>query len=283
MDTVTVTVPVPALDHDAVLAVISDWPLLGVLQENDHVDASLPAHEWTTARRETLVRWLSANGYAPELDVELHPAQNWNRTWEETITPVRVGPFLLTPTWADAPPEHVDATVIEIDPKMSFGTGHHATTRLMLRLLPRAVAPGDRVLDVGTGTGVLAIAACRLGAHAALGIDVSEPAIENATENCMRNDVTDSVSLRTGTIEVVPESGFDVITANITREVLRDLLPAFRQKVRPGGLLLLSGVFAGDRDALLAAAADHGFALHQDATEDGWWAGRLKATAAQKH
>ena len=283
MDTVTVTIPVPALDHDAVLAVISDWPLLGVLQENDHVDASLPAHEWTAARRKTLVHWLSANGYAPEFNVELHPEKNWNRAWEETITPVRVGPFLLTPTWAEIPPEHADATVIEIDPKMSFGTGHHATTRLLLRLLPEAVAPGDRVLDVGTGTGVLAIAAVRLGAHAALGVDVQETAIENAAENCARNDVASIVTLRSGSIDVVPEAAFDVVLANITREVLRDLLPAFQQKVRPGGLLLLSGVFTGDRDALLAAAADHGFALHQDATEEGWWAGRLQATAAQKH
>jgi ribosomal protein L11 methyltransferase len=92
----------------------------------------------------------------------------------------------------------------------------------------------------------------------------------------MRNDVTDSVSLRTGTIEVVPESGFDVITANITREVLRDLFPAFHRKMSPGGCLQLSGVFARDRDVLLASASDHGFTLRHDATEDGWWAGQFR-------
>lgn len=277
METVKVTLPVPAFDQDALLAEISDWEMNGVLQENDHVVVYLPSDAWTDARRDALARWLSANGYADDLEVHVEPERNWNAAWEETITPIRAGDFLLKPTWADVPPGHADAMAIEVDPNMSFGTGHHATTRLMLRLLPGAISSGDRVLDAGTGTGVLAIAACTLGASSVLGFDVSETAIENAAENCARNDVADAVTLRTGTIEVVSEADFDVILANITREVLRDLLPTFRQKIVPRGRLLLSGVFTRDRDALLTSASEHDFTLQHDETEDGWWAGDFVA------
>jgi len=272
METLQVILSVPAFDQEALLALVSDWPLHGALQESDRVLLYLPPQAWTDARHDALAQWLTANGYDEVLEIRTEPARNWNRVWEETITPVRAGQFLLLPSWAEVPSAHRDATVLRIDPKMSFGTGHHATTRLMLRLLPEAVAPGDRVLDVGTGTGVLAIAAAQLGAAAALGVDVREAAIENATENCARNEVAPAVTLRTGSLDVVPETNFDAILANITREVLRNLLPAFREKMAPGGSLLLSGVFVRDRDTLLATAADHGFSLYQDATEDGWWA-----------
>jgi ribosomal protein L11 methyltransferase len=272
--TVTITIPVPAFDQDALLALISDWPLHGVLQESDRVEASLPVDAWTDDRRTVVEDWLDANGYGA-FDVRLVPSHNWNRAWEDTVTPIRAGPFLLTPTWADVPPDHADATVIAIDPKMSFGTGHHATTRLVLRLLPDAVTPSARVLDAGTGTGVLAIAAVRCGAASVVAFDVRDAAVENAAENVAHNGVADAVTLRAGPIDAVPDTGFDLVCANITREVLRDLLPAFRTKLEPGGTLLLSGILDRDRAAMVDAAAAHGFVLQTEAREDGWWAGRF--------
>lgn len=277
--TVTVTLSVPSFDQDAVLALVSDWPLHGVLQHNDHVEVSLPADAWTDAHRTALADWLDEAGY-DEADVRLVPPHNWNRAWEEAVTPVRAGRFLLTPTWADVPPEHADATVIEIDPKMSFGTGHHATTRLVLRLLPNAVSPGARVLDAGTGTGVLAIAAVRCGAASVVAFDVRDAAVENATENVARNDVADRVTLHVGTINAVPETSVNVVCANITREVVRDLLPAFRARLASGGALLLSGILERDRGTMVDAAAAHDFALQDEATEDGWWAGRFARHAS---
>mgnify|MGYP006271775139 CR=1 FL=1 len=172
---------------------------------------------------------------------------------------------------SDAP----DATPIVIDPQMSFGTGHHASTRLALTLLPEAVSPDDRVLDVGTGTGVLAIAACHCGAASVLGVDTHPPAVENARVNAARNGYADRITIRAGTLDDVPESAFDAVLANITREVLRAMLPGFAHRVASGGALVLAGLFTSDRDVLCRDAADHGFVLVDERDEDGWWAARF--------
>jgi ribosomal protein L11 methyltransferase len=281
MATIEVAVSIPAFDHDALLAAVSGWDLNGAVQEEDGVRLYLPAEAWTDARRDALAEWLAGSGYAPEVDTRLVPPQNWNAVWEESIEPVRAGRFWVKPTWADLPEDATtgdasgDVHVIEIDPKMSFGTGHHATTRLALRLLGDAVEPGDRVLDVGTGTGVLAIAACRLGAASAIGCDVSDDAVENAAENVRRNGVASRVEIRAGTITAVDESGFDVACANVTRDVLLEVLPVLAEKTVPGGRLLLAGIFRRDRARMVDAAAEHGFALDEEATETGWWGGRF--------
>ncbi len=284
-DTIEVTVLVPAFDHDALLAEVSAWPLTGAVQDEDGVRLYLPAEAWTDDRKMVLAAWLDRSGHDAELQTRIVPPQNWNAAWEASIEPVRAGPFWIKPTWADLPAEASEDAkdkaryVIEVDPKMSFGTGHHATTRLMLRLLDGAVRPGDPVLDVGTGTGILAIAACRLGAASVLGVDIREAAVENARENVARNGVADRVAIRLGSLEAVSptnaKAGFGVGCANITRTVLQEILPSLRAHIAPGGRLLLSGVFARNRDRLLEATAEHNFALDADATEDGWWGGRF--------
>ena len=280
MDTVAVTITVPVFDHDALLAELSDGPIQGALQEDDRLIAYVPADAWTDARHHALAQWLVAHGYtAGDLDVRIEHEQNWNAAWEATITPVRAGSFLLRPTWADVPPEHADATVLTVDPKMSFGTGHHATTRLVLRLLPNAVQAGDRVLDAGTGTGVLAIAACMCGADAVLAVDVRDAAIENARENCARNEVADRVTLRTASVDAVEATGFDVICANITRDIILEMLPTWVQQLALGGRLVVSGLLHRDRARVVEAAETHGFALQEDATDDGWWAGHFQRPA----
>ena len=245
VDTIEVAISIPSFDHDALLAEISDWELNGVVQEDNDLRLYLPASAWTDAARTALTAWLEESGHPTDVDVRIVPPQNWNAVWEASITPVRAGPFWIKPTWTDLPASAdrddspLPEPVIEIDPKMSFGTGHHATTRLVLRLLPPAVRPGDHVLDVGTGTGVLAIAACRLGAGSVLGVDIRDAAVENARENVELNDVADRVAIRSGTIATVSDDDFDVVCANVTRDVLLDVLPAIARKTAPGGRLLL--------------------------------------------
>jgi len=274
-DTVEVTLPIPEFDQDALLADVSAWPLNGVVQEADRILVYMPASAWTDDRRRSLEAWLVRNGYEPAVDLRIVPPQNWNAVWEASIEPVSAGPFLVVPSWADPPRGGEDAIVLEIDPKMSFGTGHHATTRLALRLLSDSVEPGDRVLDVGSGTGILSIAACRLGADFALAVDIDDRAVENARENVARNGVDKCVEVRNGVLADVDASPFDVVAANITIDVLLDLFSDLPRLLGAEGRLIVSGLFSHDRPRVVEAAAENGFSLQAEHTEDGWWGGRF--------
>lgn len=279
MDTIELTLSIPPSEHDRFLALLEEHAT-GFVQDDAELRAYVPADRWATVDHESLEARLAADGYPDALSVRPLAAKNWNAVWEDTLSPVRAGPFLICPTAVDLPPDQTDATVLRIDPKMSFGTGHHATTRLALQLLADALRPGDRMLDVGTGTGVLAIAACRIGAATALGVDTNPDAARNARENARRNDVDDCVTVHEGSMEVVPEPAYDLVAANITRRVLLELLPDLVSHLVPTGTLLLSGLLRPQRSDLLDATEEHDLHLDAETTEDGWWAARFSAGAA---
>ncbi|MBM3460451.1 MAG: methyltransferase domain-containing protein [Armatimonadetes bacterium] len=169
------------------------------------------------------------------------PDERWGERWREFFQPVRAtGRIVVGPPWAGmtAGP---DGIVIVIEPKMAFGTGWHESTRLALQALERVVRPGDRVLDLGTGSGVLSIAAAKLGARC-LAVDIDPVALDNARENLALNGVADRVEVVCGSLDAVREAGFDGIVANIQTNVLVPLLGDLRGRLRRGGRLLLSGI-----------------------------------------
>ena len=276
MSTVEVTLSVPALEHDRYVGWLESHAT-GFLEEDAALRAYVPADAWSPQLREQLAARLQADGYGDTLSVRVLADQNWNEAWEATFEPVRVGPFLLCSTAAEVPPAHADATVLRIDPKMSFGTGHHATTRLALRLLAEVVAAGDRVYDVGTGTGVLAIAACRRGATSVEAVDTNPRAVANARENVAQNDVEACVTIQEGSVDRLPEAPAEIVLANITCETLLDLLPALRPRIAANGHLVLSGLLTGDADRMRTALAAHDLTVRNTAQEDGWWAVRAQA------
>lgn len=274
MDTIEVTLFVPALEHDRYIGTLSDRAT-GFQQTDATLLAYIPVEEWSGAVREHLAAQLRADGYSDALDVRVLGARNWNAEWEASVAPVRVGPFLLCPTTREVPEEHADATVLRIDPKQSFGTGHHATTRLVLRLLAETVASGDTVIDMGTGTGVLAIAAVRRGASMVWGVDIEPGAVRNAQENVAQNGVEQQVTIREGSIDAVPSDlRADVIVANVTRRPLLEMLPSFRVHLADDGELLLSGLLTSDRPEMEAALREHGLTIDDERTDNGWWAVR---------
>lgn len=205
----------------------------------------------------------------------IHADRNWNAEWEASVRAVSAGRFVIAPDW-DLPPEDSLATTIRINPKMSFGTGHHESTRLALLLLEKLVAPEDRVLDAGTGTGVLAIASIKLGAAHAVAIDIDEAVRENFNENARANQVTDSVTFLSGPVGVAKGSQFDLIAANINRAVLLDSLAVFSEMLVAGGTVILSGLLRTDKDLMMSAASDAGFVAVEDICEGDWWACGLK-------
>jgi len=173
--------------------------------------------------------------------------QNWNHEWEESIQPVEVSKrIVITPSWHSLPAEE-GRIVLVIDPKMSFGTGYHESTRLMLRMMERTITQDSFVLDVGTGTGILAIAAVKLGSRRAVGIDIDEWSYENAKENVARNKCEGRIEILAGSMDVLRETGFDFILANITRNVIAELIPSMIEKIGERGTFVLSGLLADDR------------------------------------
>ncbi|MBK98183.1 MAG: 50S ribosomal protein L11 methyltransferase [Balneola sp.] len=171
--------------------------------------------------------------------------RNWNEDWEKKIQPQLIGSFYVYPSW-NKKVIPADTIPIVIDPKMAFGTGTHETTRLLLSWLPSAVKKNDKILDAGTGTGILGIAASKLGACMVEGFDIDPWSIENVTENIDLNNV-DNFKVYHGSIEQInPDQQFDMILANINIHALRDLLPMFKKYLNKYGSLLISGLLSID-------------------------------------
>ena len=237
--------------HELLIAELFDIDFEGFEEEDDLLIASIPANRFDDSKREEIERILIRfGGEASILSEELISPQNWNQTWEQSIKPQTIGKFYVRPTWA---PENEDEELIEllIDPKMAFGTGYHATTRLLLEWIPEIVEEGDEILDAGTGTGILAIAALKVGASSAFGFDIDEWSKDNAEENMELNQV-ENFEVELGSIEVIPEGKqYDVILANINRNALMDLIPLLNNFLKPDGKLLLSGLLTTDESTIL--------------------------------
>jgi ribosomal protein L11 methyltransferase len=212
--------------------------------------------------------------------------QDWSESWKRGLQPRRVGKkFVVAPTWTDPQLREGDRLIV-IDPEMAFGTGEHATTRGALRFLEQCVQPGNRVLDVGTGSAILAIGAAMCGASDVLGVEYDADAIINARDNIVRNRVEAVVRLDTAFVDDAylqrwGTEGFHVITANVLSSVLLPLLRSFHQTLRPDGYLILGGILENEADEMIAAAENAGFILRIEDLEDEWWAGLLQRPASR--
>lgn len=187
---------------------------------------------------------------------EVHEA-DWANAWKEHFHPVRIGERLVVkPSWEDYPAAD-DDLVIELDPGMAFGTGTHATTAMAMRVLEEIVRPGDTVFDVGTGSGILAVAAAKLGAGAVRAVDLDPVAVKVAGENVAANAAGDKVTVAAGDLLTGVTGQADIIIANIVAAVIMRLVPDVPGRLKDGGLFLAGGVIAdrlGDvTDAILAA------------------------------
>jgi ribosomal protein L11 methyltransferase len=203
------------------------------------------------------------------------PDEGWAERSQASITDIRVGRIVVTPPWVSPATGPHDITIV-IQPSMGFGTGHHASTRLCLALLQRLELDGRSVLDVGTGSGVLAIAAHRLGAATVHGIDYDADALTSAGENVELNHVDAGVAMRL--VDLTRESatgGYDVLTANLTGGMLIKHAMRLVAELRSGGTIIVSGFQAAERDEVIAALATAGAVLADGIVEDDWVAAAL--------
>ena len=153
---------------------------------------------------------------------------------------------------------------------MSFGTGEHQTTKMMLQLEEKYIKDGMKVLDIGTGTGILAIAAIKLGASFAIANDIDEWCYENSIENSELNNTTEQIDFRICTLDKIEENNFDLVIANIQKNVLIEMADKIRSRIRPDGILLLSGLLHIDEKDILEIYNSFGFIFLEKIRIDEW-------------
>lgn len=197
--------------------------------------------------------------------------KNWNQEWQQNLRVIHVSENVtIKPTFREYIPKNDNEIVIEIDPKMAFGTGEHETTRLVVSLLEKYSKDKNFVLDAGCGSGVLAIASVKLGAEKALAFDNDEWCTENCLENFVINGVTESIEYRCCEINSITESNFDLIIANIQKNVLIPLLNEFKVRLLQNGLLILSGLLKTDFEEINFIYSNAGFKLLEHLSENEW-------------
>ena len=250
-----------------------DFDITGLLEDDDHITIFISENSSTTEvqinnalnklKQEMLIESFS-------IKKELLEDKNWNELWEKSREVIRVSDrIIIKPTFKEyqAKPNEI---VLTIDPKMSFGTGEHQTTKLILRLLEKYVKRRMKVLDVGSGTGILAIASVKLGAKRAIAVDFDEICMENCKENCILNGVENSVEVLTGEVDDVKEGEFDLILANIQKNVLLEIAKEIKIKTRKNGIVILSGLLKEDEESIIRNYTLVGFQFTEKLILDEW-------------
>ncbi|MEN8194167.1 MAG: 50S ribosomal protein L11 methyltransferase, partial [Bacteroidota bacterium] len=190
--------------------------------------------------------------------------KNWNEEWEKSIEVIEINEkIVIKPTFRDYTPKE-EQLVITIDPKMSFGTGEHETTKLVLTFLEKYIENGISVLDVGSGTGILSIAAALLGAESVIGIDNDQWCLENGIENVVLNNVADKVDIKFGEIKDVETEPFDLLLANINKHILLDIVDDIFRFTKSSGKVILSGLLVSDKSDISELYTKKGFSLIEE-------------------
>ena len=203
------------------------------------------------------------------VEIKKIPLTNWNAEWEKNFEPVLVDNLLSIRAPFHEANKNVKHEIV-IMPKMSFGTGHHQTTRLVCKAMYENDFKNKRILDMGCGTGILAVLAKFLGASDILAIDIDEWSVENSIENCATNKCSDIVVKKSDVDSLTDEKPFDIIIANINKNILKLHLPVYSTKLVAGGKLFLSGFFTTDMDELKAVAESNDLKFVSFKNENEW-------------
>ncbi len=237
-------------------------------------DGTLVSFALTIPAAEALEQEL-ARVHGPGLAVSRHehPERDWTLAWREGLGVRRVGRFALVPSWLNYEPGP-GVHVIVIDPEMAFGSGEHGSTRVALALLDRYVRPGHTVLDLGSGSGILTIAAAQLGATQAIGVEADDESLPFAVANALRNGVSDkAVFLEGDAAQLTPLLGpADVIVSNILRLINVALLPEIHDSLAPGGVVIFSGMESSEAELFRVPLLAAGFRIRDELLDENWWA-----------
>jgi len=269
----SITISAPLESRDAIMRMLSDRGSTGFLDHDDsftaYFDATVPPAE-LSAELNTFKTVLRESGLAPDFSfsTDVIPETDWNEEWKKNFVPIDVGErFTIIPSWLE---NRTDRIPLIIDPGMVFGTGHHETTRTCLALMEKYAPQVSKTnfLDVGTGTGILAIAAARLGFPNVVGVDIDPMAVDAAARNMEANSFSRE-SIREGSIPDV-EGEFDLIAANLLEEILVASAPDIAAHLKQDGIAVLSGMLEGQEVCVIEAMTVAGLKT-VETVKDGRW------------
>jgi ribosomal protein L11 methyltransferase len=237
-------------------------------EEDKLIKAYIPENFFNQTTLEELFKEIPEEFGKVSWQIEKIEQQNWNAEWEKHFNPVLIyNTVLIRASFHQNLPEF--PFEILIDPKMSFGTGHHSTTALMIKTMLSMDFTGKAALDMGCGTGVLAILAKKLGADAVTAIDIDEWAYSNAEENFQLNKINEYELLHGGA-ELLAGKEFDIILANINRNILVNDMNLYSKSLKPGGIILISGIYHNDLDQIRDAAEHNGIQYKNHIEKNSW-------------
>jgi ribosomal protein L11 methyltransferase len=239
----------------------------------ERADGTLVAFAPDEHAADLLIEELGRNADAP-LETHRHPleSEDWSIRWREGLGPRRLEQLTIVPSWL---PEAIDPDplTVVLDPETAFGSGEHGSTRAALTLMSRLLKRGDRVLDLGSGSGILSIAAIKLGAASAIGIEFDAEANEVAYRNAARNGVADRVEFLEGNAALLASLAgpADLLLSNILRTANTALLPVIAASLRSGGIAIFSGMEQGEAEEFRRSLGSAGFRVVQETIDAGWW------------
>jgi len=236
-------------------------------------DGTLVGFAEDEAAAEQLTAAVAGEAGAPvEVSCRRLNAVDWTSRWRDGLAPRRVGRITVSPSWGVADVE-APGPIVVVDPETAFGTGEHGSTRTALALLDRHLKTGDRVLDLGSGSGILAIAAVALGAARATGVELDVEANQIAAQNAVRNGVADRVEFLDGdAADLAPLLGpCELVLSNILRSVNVQLLPAIFAALAPAGTAIFAGMESPEAEIFRPVLNGAGFAIVDEVLDAGWW------------
>jgi ribosomal protein L11 methyltransferase len=255
-------------DQEILISKLEDWPFEGYEEQKDKVLAFIPVSGFDNDL-EIFLNELMIEYDWVKIDKEIIEPVNWNQEWENNYEPVIVDDFCAVRATFHAPISKVQYEII-ITPKMSFGTGHHATTYMMIDAMESIDFSNKRVLDYGCGTSVLAILASKLGASSIEAVDNDEWAYENSKENVIINNIK-NVNLTHGDLSAVEnEFNYHVILANINRHIILDTMDEMSVKLEENGFLLCSGFLQEDVEMIIEEAKNHELVFVEKNERESW-------------
>ncbi len=257
-------------NQDIAIALISDFPFIGISQNYDEIVVCFNAIDWKESLKNDMIECLKPVKEAKILEEEFVEDMNWNEEWEKNVPIIKVSDKIgITPSWKK---DELETEIkIIIDPKMSFGTGEHATTRLVSNLMDGLVKSNSYWMDAGTGTGVLAILSIKLGARACFAFDNNEWSINNSIDNIALNGVSDKIKIKEIDIENDELPEVDSIAANIFTHLIIKSMPKFAKSIdKSKGDLVCSGILKYDKDIVVESAVNNGFEFVKELIEDEW-------------
>ncbi len=261
------------VDAGELLARLGDGEALGCWEDEGILHIYWPESEWTPAALEDLKHAMFQLGIedsAAGLTVKSIPNKDWDATWAASLDPVRLGRRIrVRQSWHSSDPLF-DGIELVIDPKRAFGTGHHATTQLVIEWLEDHIRGKERLLDIGTGSGILAMVALQLGAASALAVDADPVALECAREYAELNGFSSELELRIASFDELDSGCFDVIVANLDGRTLQKLSNALPRLLHSHGIACLSGLQEHDCEEIAEAVIRAGLQISAR-TERGEW------------